>query len=232
MPVTLQRVRQHRSVASQERLRRLALLARLRLDCLDFDWDTLDRPFRADAFRAVKVARLRAGPDLAEVRFRVALAGVAVRFRAVDAAAVRAAVELVAMRLRAGMDGAAVRWAARLALLIALPAALVVLRAARSAVRAADCAATSVDCVALSAMFPAARADVIPVISAARSVSCAMPSTPAANPRPTTVAPVSMRSPTARADCPMKESSLPRLSTVSGFRCFIPPPDCIRHECD
>jgi len=92
-------------------------------------------------------------------------------------------------------------FAARLAARVARPdvrlAAVAVLRAALRVVRAADRAVVIVDRAAFSAAFPMARGEVIPVICAARSASCAIPSTPAAKPRPTTVAPVSMRSPTA-----------------------------------
>jgi hypothetical protein len=93
--------------------------------------------------------------------------------------------------------GFAARFAARMARPDVRLAAVAVLRAALRVVRAADRAAVIVDRAAFSAAFPIARGEVSPVICAARSASCAIPSTPAANPRPTTVAPVSMMSPTA-----------------------------------
>jgi hypothetical protein len=99
-----------------------------------------------------------------------------------------------AVRFGAGL---AMRFAARVALPDERLAAVALLRATRCVVRAAERAAVIVDRVAFSAAFPTARGDVIPVICAARSASCAIPSTPAANPRPTTVAPVSMMLPTA-----------------------------------
>jgi hypothetical protein len=93
--------------------------------------------------------------------------------------------------------GLGVRAAARLTRPAVRLAAVAVLRAALRVVRAAERAAVIVERVAFSAAFPMARGEVIPVICAARSASCAIPSTPAANPRPTTVAPVSMMLPTA-----------------------------------
>jgi hypothetical protein len=119
--------------------------------------------------------------------------------------------------------GFAVRVAARVARPLdfarAMPAvrlaAVAVLRAALRVVRAADRAAVIVDRAAFSAAFPMARGEVIPVICAARSASCAIPSTPAANPRPTTVAPVSMMLPTACADCSIVESLGPPVFVVS-----------------
>jgi len=86
----------------------------------------------------------------------------------------------------------AVRFAARVARPDVRVAARVVARAALCVVSAADRAVDAVDLAALSAARPTFRGEVRPVISAARSVSCAMPSTPAANPRPTTVAPDSI----------------------------------------
>ena len=119
--------------------------------------------------------------------FEAFVAGLAVRFVA------RFAVRFLE-RFAAGF---AMRFAALLARPAVRPAAVAVVRAARRVVRAADRAAVIVDRGAFSAAFPMARGEVIPVICAARSASCDIPSTPAANPRPTTVAPVSMMLPTA-----------------------------------
>jgi hypothetical protein len=125
------------------------------------------------------------------------------------------------MRFGARVVLPALRFAARVALPAVRLAALAVLRAARSVVRAADRAAVVVERATVSAALPTARGDVIPVNSAARSVSCAIPSTPAANPRPMTVAPDSISSPTARADCSITESLFALFAVVSVVRCAI-----------
>jgi hypothetical protein len=80
------------------------------------------------------------------------------------------------------------------------------------AVRVAERAAVIVDRVAFSAAFPMARGE---VICFARSASCAIPSTPAAKPRPTTVAPDSMMLPTVCADCSIAASLLLSSAVVS-----------------
>jgi len=111
-------------------------------------------------------------------------------------------------------------------------AAVVALAAVRRAVCAAARAVSVVDCAAFSAVLPMSRGEVMPVISAARSVSWAMPSTLAAMPRPTTVAPDSIKSLTARADCSMTESRFPLLDPAPFARCVAITPPGIRHECD
>jgi hypothetical protein len=198
---------------------RVLLFARVLLDCIDFfdfDRDAFRPRICADAFTAGEVVRFRRGVDNVVARF-VGL--VAARF--LPAAAVRrgvaAAVRPVAIRGAERLIDATAGFAARVALSAVLVAVLAVRRAALCAVLAADSAASDVESATPAVAFPASGWDDRPVISAARSVSCVTPSTLAASPRLIAVAPASIRSPTARADCSTMDS-------VSGFRGFISPP--------
>jgi hypothetical protein len=137
------------------------------------------------------------------------------------------------VRFAARFAELAVRFAARVAVPAGWFAARVVLRAALCVICAADRAAFVVDLAALSAALPTLRGDVMPLISAARSAICAIPSTPAARPRPITAAPDSIISLTACADCSMTESFFPLLVDVPLVRCVvISPPKAFVRECD
>jgi hypothetical protein len=122
------------------------------------------------------------------------------------------------------------RFAARIARPAVRLADVAVLLAARLVVRAADRAAVIVDRVAFSAACPMARGEVKPVICAARSTSCPIPSTPAAKPRPTTVAPDSMIPPTVCADCSIAELLSPLVAVVS-FVAISPPGAFVMNAC-